>query len=97
MILLRHGLPAAGGRTRRDGAVVATCPDLISVIDLASHDGVNNPDFTRGQEVAVLGFRCDPLWRTEAGLAVFSPRYFGYEIDYLPIENRLRNAGASDT
>lgn len=74
---------------RRGGEVVATCPDLVSVIDLATHDGVNNPDFTRGQEVAVLGFRSDPLWRSEAGLAVFSPRYFGYDIDYVPIEQRV--------
>ena len=73
---------------RRDGKVVATCPDLISVIDMESFDGVNNPDFTTGQEVSVLGFRCDTLWRTEAGLAVFSPRYFGYDVDYVPIEDR---------
>lgn len=74
---------------RRDGAVVATCPDLISVIDLETYDGVNNPDFSIGQKVAVIGFRCDPLWRTEAGLAVFSPRYFGYDVDYVPIEQLL--------
>jgi DUF917 family protein len=71
---------------RRNGMVVATCPDLITVIDLASHDGINNPDFTRGQSVAVLAFRCDPLWRSEAGLAVFGPRYFGYDVDYVPVE-----------
>lgn len=74
---------------RRNGEIVATCPDLISVIDLESFDGVNNPDFTNGQRVAVLGLKCDPLWRTEAGLAVFSPRYFGYDADYVPIEDRL--------
>ncbi|MEP3052349.1 MAG: DUF917 domain-containing protein [Erythrobacter sp.] len=72
---------------RRGGEVVAACPDLISVIDLETYDGINNPDFTEGQRVAVLGFRCDPLWRSEAGLAVFSPRYFGYDLDYVPIEN----------
>ncbi|MEM7690474.1 MAG: DUF917 domain-containing protein [Pseudomonadota bacterium] len=74
---------------RRDGKVVAICPDLISVIDLETYDGINNPDFTVGQKVAVLGFRSDPLWRTEAGLKVFSPRYFGYEVDFVPIEERL--------
>lgn len=74
---------------RRNGEVVATCPDLISVIDLESYDGVNNPDFTRGQAVAVIAYRCDPLWRTEQGLAVFSPRYFGYDLDYVPIEDLL--------
>ncbi|WP_199797896.1 DUF917 family protein [Erythrobacter sp. KY5] len=39
-----------------------------------------------GQRVAVLGFRCDPLWRTGAGLEVFNPRYFGYDLDFVPIE-----------
>ncbi|MCK0127106.1 DUF917 domain-containing protein [Erythrobacter sp. F6033] len=74
---------------RRDGAVIATCPDLVSLIDLETADGVINPGFERGQAVAALGFRCDPLWRSEAGLAVFNPRYFGYDIDYMPIEERL--------
>ena len=74
---------------RRDGKVIATSPDLIQVIDDASADGIDNPDFTVGQAVTVLGFRSDPLWRTEGGLAVFGPRYFGYDVDYLPIETRL--------
>ena len=71
---------------RRDGVVVATCPDLISIIDLETSDGIVNPGYTNGQAVAVLGFKCDPLWRTDAGLAVFNPRYFDYDIDYVPVE-----------
>ncbi len=71
---------------RKDGRVLATCPDPISIIDLETAEGIGNPDYTNGQQVAVLGFRCDPLWRTEAGLAVFSPRYFGYDLEYVPIE-----------
>jgi len=71
---------------RRDGAVVATCPDLITIVDIESSDGIVNPGYDVGQRVAVLGFKCDPLWRSEAGLAVFSPRYFGYDLDYVPIE-----------
>ncbi len=71
------------------GDVVATCPDLITVIDAKTHEGVSNPDFTRGQGVRVLGFRCNPIWRRPAGLKVFRPRYFGYDVDYVPIEERL--------
>lgn len=74
---------------RRNGAVVATCPDLISVIDIESGDGIVNPGYEIGQSVAAIGYRCDPLWRSEAGLKVFSPRYFGYDIDYVPIEELL--------
>lgn len=73
----------------RDGQVVATCPDLITVVGRDTAEGINNPDFTKGQAVAVLGFKCAPIWRTDAGLAVFSPRYFGYDQDYVPIEERL--------
>ncbi len=72
---------------RRDGKVVATCPDLISIIDVKSGDGIVNPGYEDGQAVAVLGFKCDPIWRSEAGLEVFSPGYFGYDLDYVPIEN----------
>jgi len=72
---------------RREGAIVATCPDLISVIDLETADGIVNPGYENGQAVAVLGYRCDPIWRSKAGLDVFSPRYFGYDLDYVPIES----------
>ncbi|WP_156423786.1 DUF917 domain-containing protein [Erythrobacter sp. YT30] len=74
---------------RRDGEVVATCPDLISVIDLETYDGLSNPDFERGMPVAAIGFRCDPLWRSEAGLSVFSPGYFGFDVPYVPIEELI--------
>ncbi len=74
---------------RRDGAVIATCPDLISIIDVESGDGIVNPGYSQGQRVAVIGYRCDPIWRGEAGLAVFNPRYFGYDLDYVPIEELL--------
>ena len=72
---------------RVDGEVVATCPDLITLIDKATADGINAPDFSKNQAVTVLGFKSDPIWRTQAGLAVFSPRYFGYDIAYVPIED----------
>ncbi len=74
---------------RRNGEVIATCPDLITVIDRQTGEGVNNPDFIEGQSVVVLGMKCDPLWRRDAGLEVFHPRYFGYDVDYMPIEQRL--------
>lgn len=72
-----------------DGDVVATCPDLITLIDNTTHEGIGNPDFEENQSVTVLAFRADPLWRTAAGLSVFAPRYFGYDHDYIPVEQRL--------
>jgi len=75
---------------RRDGQVVATCPDLITMIDRETFEGIGNPDFEEGQAVSVLGYRSATLWRRPEGLEVFAPRYFGYDVDYVPIEERLR-------
>lgn len=75
---------------RRNGDVVATCPDLITFVDLEAFEGIGNPDFTQGQPVAVLAFRAPALWRRPAGLEVFAPRYFGYDVDYVPVEERLK-------
>ena len=41
------------------------------------------------QRVAVLGIPCDPRWRTAVGIDTVGPRYFGYDVDYEPIEERL--------
>ena len=38
-----------------------------------------------GLRVVVLGIPCNPQWRTPAGLALAGPRYFGYEIEYVPL------------
>jgi uncharacterized protein len=37
---------------------------------------------------------CDPRWRTEAGLALVGPRYFGYDFPYIPVEDRLTAEGS---
>ena len=73
---------------RIGGRVAATCPDLITLIDAKTGEGIGNPEPAPGREVVLLGFPCAPIWRTPEGLAVFSPRYFGYDIDYEPIETR---------
>jgi len=37
----------------------------------------------------VIATPCDRRWRTAAGLELAGPRYFGYEIDYVPVEQRF--------
>ena len=71
---------------RIDGRVVATAPDLITMVDRGGGKPISNPYFEKGQDVVVLGFCADPIWRTPAGRRVFEPRYWGYDIDYVPIE-----------
>ncbi|MDW7659616.1 MAG: DUF917 family protein, partial [Bacillota bacterium] len=33
--------------------------------------------------------KCFDLWRTPEGLALVGPRYFGCDVDYIPIEERF--------
>ncbi|MDJ0711551.1 MAG: DUF917 domain-containing protein [Woeseiaceae bacterium] len=74
---------------KRDDDIIATCPDLITMVDNTTFEGVGNPEFEKGQSVSVLGYRSDAVWRRPEGLAVFEPRYFGYDIPFVPIEQRL--------
>ena len=36
--------------------------------------------------VAVIAFPCAPQWREPAALELAHPRYFGYDVDYVPVE-----------
>jgi len=77
----------------RDGTIVASVPDLITMLDAELGDAITTEHLRYGYRVVVIGIRCDPKWRTPAGIALAGPRHFGYEVDYVPIERRL---GASE-
>ncbi len=68
------------------GRVLASVPDLISVLDSETADAIATERIRYGQRVTVIAFGCDPVWRTEKGLALTGPRAFGYDFDYLPVE-----------
>ena len=72
----------------RDGAIVASVPDLIIMVDAESGQPITTEEMRYGFRVTVFAAPCDPRWRSEAGLALVGPRYFGYDIDYVPIEER---------
>ncbi len=63
-----------------------TSPDLISVIDLRSGEPYTNTVLEENMEVAVLGRRADKMYRSPRGLALLGPRYFGFDMEYVPIE-----------
>ncbi|GAA4629123.1 DUF917 domain-containing protein [Actinoallomurus vinaceus] len=69
-----------------DGRLRASVPDLITVVDAQTADAISTESLRYGQRVAVLSWPCDPIWRTERGLATAGPRVFGYDIDYTPVE-----------
>ena len=75
------------------GRVLASVPDLITVLDSETADAIASEVIRYGQRVTVIAFACDPVWRTERGIEVAGPRTFGYDFDYLPVEE-LADASA---
>lgn len=71
--------------------ILASTPDLIVMLDLETGEPVTGELLRYGLRVAVVGIPCDGQWRSAAALELVGPRYFGYEVDYLPIEQRLMN------
>jgi DUF917 family protein len=72
--------------------VVASVPDLITVIDSQTAATVTTERLRYGQRVSVIAFPCDAIWRGARGIELAGPRAFGYDFEYVPVE-RL-HAGA---
>ena len=70
----------------RDGVVLASVPDLITVVDTATGTAISTESLRYGQRASVLAWPCDPIWRTERGLETAGPRAFGDDLDYRPVE-----------
>jgi uncharacterized protein len=64
-------------------------PDLIAIVDRATGEGFTNDKIAPGHQVAVLGLKGVEDFRSEFGLAASGPRYFGFDIDYTPIEELM--------
>jgi uncharacterized protein len=71
---------------REDDRILASVPDLITVLDSEAATAIPTERLRYGQRVTVIAFACHPIWRTEGGLEVAGPRAFGYDFDYVPIE-----------
>jgi DUF917 family protein len=71
------------------GKVLASVPDLISVLDSETAHAVPTERVRYGQRVTVIAFPCDPIWRTPRGLQLAGPRAFGYDFDYTAVEQLL--------
>jgi DUF917 family protein len=70
-----------------NGKPFATSPDIITIIDSKTGEGLWNWDpYPRDRELVVIGIPAQQFWRDEKGLRVLGPTAFGFEIEYKPIE-----------
>lgn len=72
-----------------DGSILASVPDLITILEEESAHPVTTERLRFGMRVFVLALPCAPLWRQDMGLAKVGPRCFGLDLDYVPFEQRL--------
>lgn len=70
--------------------VLATTPDLICLVDLENMMPVTTEALKYGKRVLAIGIKCDEMWRSKEGIETVGPRYFGYDLDYTPIEELMK-------
>jgi len=75
-----------------DGEPYVCSPDLVTIVDQETGEGFTNTVIDAGHRVAVVGVKGLEAFRSERGLAAAGPRYFGFDIDYVPIEKQMANA-----
>ena len=69
------------------GNPLAMTPDLICLLDLETGQPITTEQMRYGFRVIVFGLPCNSQWRSDKGLELVGPRYFGYDLDYQPIND----------
>lgn len=69
--------------------VLCSAPDLIAVLDIETALPITTEGMKYGARGVVIGIPVHEHWRSERGLEVAGPRYFGYDIDFVPVEERV--------
>ncbi|HEY4553454.1 MAG TPA: DUF917 domain-containing protein [Bacillaceae bacterium] len=73
--------------------VLCVTPDLIAVLDSETGMPITTEGLKYGARCVVIGMPSDAKWRTPKGIEVAGPRYFGYDLDFTPIEKLLCKEG----
>jgi len=80
---------------REDGRTRAIVPDLICLVDRETAEPVPVEALKYGQRLKVIATSAAPIMRTAESLAVFGPRAFGLEEDFVPLEEIPEQPGGT--
>jgi len=72
-----------------DGDVRCMPPDLICILDPATGEPIRTDIVRYGYRGAVVLIPAHERMRTQLGIETFGPRYFGYDRDYVPVEELM--------
>lgn len=65
--------------------VLAVVPDLICILDADTAEPITTEELRYGQRVNVMVVAVPEIMRTPAALAVWGPRHFGYDVEYVSV------------
>ena len=69
-------------------------PDIVTLAYKESGEGTTNTLIKAGDQVVAVGIKGLEAFRTEFGLnEAAGPRYYGFDIDYVPIEELMARSG----
>jgi len=74
----------------RNGEVLATSPDIITVVDDRTGQPQTNNLIEEGMQLAVIGLKAQRLSRSPRGIETLGPHNFGLDSPYVPIEEKMR-------
>jgi len=76
-----------------DEVPVVTSPDIIVIVDSETGEPVPNPLARVGMKVAILAFPSRPEFKNAKAVGILGPKYFGFDIEYRPIEETMAGKG----
>lgn len=68
-----------------NGEIVATVPDLITIVTDDTGEPISTEILRYGLRVAVIALPGAAALKTQRGLEVVGPRAFGYDVDFAPL------------
>jgi len=73
-----------------DDKPFVTSPDSMIIVQRDTGEPAISYDFAVGDTVAVIGRKAHQAHRTKEGIQALGPRHFGFDLDYVPIEDRVK-------
>ncbi|MFP7493314.1 DUF917 domain-containing protein [Terribacillus saccharophilus] len=74
--------------------LLCVTPDLIAVLDAETALPITTEGLRYGARCVVIGIPSHQKWRTPKGIATCGPGYFGYDVEFQPLESLIRLKGA---
>ncbi|MBW1732010.1 MAG: DUF917 domain-containing protein [Deltaproteobacteria bacterium] len=72
-----------------DNEVHVMSPDMICQVDNETGEPITNHELEEGRKIAIIGLGARAVHRQEKTVHKLAPRHYGFDIEYIPIENQM--------